>query len=531
MAGATRSSSIEVMSGSAPSFDESQPVPLALAASASAPPSVPAPSSASTAVSRSSSSAASTASDITLPPLPAAQSSSADRGRIIIRTVNISLIASNVAGAIDRISTVARELGGWVVSSDRESTHTGFVSIRVPAELLDDALSFLRQTAVEVTAEASSSTDLTDEYVDNQSRLTSLRAAEAIVLGIMDRAESVQDALTVQRELVQIQSQIETILGRNKYLEQASAYSLINIRVNLAPQSMPVDVGVDQTLSIGRQSTFRATFVPPEDIEAFGYHWDFGDGSPVVTGYRTAPTTVPGERITSTVIHSYQDDTESPYIIEFQISATGPAGIFEGSDTLIATVARVPAITVFAGDERLQVDAGRPIELVGSFTRPAGLSNFRARWSFGDDSPDAILPLIESETEVRRTHTYENHRAEPFVAVLTITADSDAGEISAIASTQVVVNEYRGFFATGWDPGATIRTATQAVAGIGQALGTVLIWVVALSVYWIPLAVIAFFTPRLIELWRRRQQRQITQLMSDIRSGGRDSGAENPTET
>ncbi len=198
--------STEAMSGGAPSFDESRPVPVALAASASAPPSVPAPSSASAAVARSSSSAASTASDVTLPPLPAAQSSSADRGRIIIRTVNISLIASNVAGAIDRISTVARELGGWVVSSDRESTHTGFVSIRVPAELLDDALSFLRQTAVEVTAEASSSTDLTDEYVDNQSRLTSLRAAEAIVLVIMDRAESVQDALTVQRELVQIQS-------------------------------------------------------------------------------------------------------------------------------------------------------------------------------------------------------------------------------------------------------------------------------------------------------------------------------------
>ena len=454
-----------------------------------------------------------------LPPLPAAQSSAADSGRIIIRTVNMTLIAADVAVAVERIGTIAREMGGWVVSSDRESEHTGFIAIRVPAEILGDALSFLRQSAVDVAAESSSSTDLTDEYVDNQSRLNSLRAAEAVVLGIMDRAETVQDALQVQRELVQIQTQIETVLGRNKYLEQASAYSLINVRVNLAPQTMSTDIGDDRTFSVGRSYPFRATFLPPEGIEEFTWSWDFGDGPVPTSGFRTAATTNPRERITSTVNHEFADDSESPYIVEFKISGTGPAGIYEGKDTLIATVTRIPSITIYPDREVIEANAGDEIEFAATFTRPEGLSNFRARWSFGDDTPDSVHQLPGDQTEVRTAHTYEFHRREAYVAELTITADSEAGEVSASAMVQALVTEYRGFFATSWDPSATIRSATQVVAGIGQAIGSLLIWVVVLSAIWLPIAALVYGGTRVNRYLQHRRQERLNSMMASRSSG------------
>lgn len=462
--------------------------------------------------------------NLTLPPLPAARASAADSGRIIIRTVNMTLIAADVSVAVERIGTIAREMGGWVVSSDRESDHTGFISIRVPAEILGDALAFLRQTAVEVEAESSSSKDLTDEYVDNQSRLTSLRATEAAVLGIMERARTVEDALQVQRELVQIQTQIETVLGRIQFLEQSSAYSLINVRVNLEPQTMPVDIGDDRTFSVGRSYSFRAKFSPPDGIEAFQWSWDFGSGPDPTSGFRTASTTNPRERVTATVNHVFEDDLESPYIVEFKITGTGPAGIYHGRDTLIASVTRIPSITIYPDREVIEASAGEEVEIGAMFTRPEGLSNFRARWNFGDDTPDSAHQLPGDQTEVRTAHIYEFHRPGPFDVNLTITADSEAGEVSTSAFIQVFVSEYRGFFATSWNPGETVRTATHVAADIGQAVGSGLIWIAVLSVVWVPLAALAYGGLRGALYLRNRRRDHLNALTASRSSGEERTG-------
>ena len=52
--------------------------------------------------------------------------------RIIIRTVDMTLIVPDVIATLEDISTLAKRFEGWVVSSDRTLTHRGFISIRVP---------------------------------------------------------------------------------------------------------------------------------------------------------------------------------------------------------------------------------------------------------------------------------------------------------------------------------------------------------------------------------------------------------------
>ena len=64
--------------------------------------------------------------------------------RIIIRTVNMTIVVDEIQAAMDDISELAVSMGGWVVSSDRRQKHTGRVSIRVPAADLDSAIETLR---------------------------------------------------------------------------------------------------------------------------------------------------------------------------------------------------------------------------------------------------------------------------------------------------------------------------------------------------------------------------------------------------
>ena len=403
--------------------------------------------------------------------------------RIIVRTVQMNLEVSDVPAMLEEIAKLAEELVGWVVSSNRFERHQGSISFRVPAQRLDEALVRLRNLAVEVKAEVSTSRDVTDEYVDTTARLDNLRATEQALLKLMERADTVEEALNVQKTLTDIQGQIESLQGRVKFLEETSAFSLINVSLTLEPAEVTVDAGVDQTAGVGEVVRFRAFFKPPEDIEDFFFTWDFGDGSGTVESNRTAPTKDEDTRVTATVTHQYSREDESPFFAEVKITGTGDAGLAGGEDILTVTVTKVPVIEVFAG-ERVTVEEDEEIELSGSFTRPKGVTEAKFEWAFGDGSPSETGTLGVGETNVVVKHVYADHRPFPFTAILTITGQSDAGEVESSSSVSVNVTEAEGWVVAGLSPGGAGKTAVRALSGVGQGLSYAVIWLAILSPVW-----------------------------------------------
>ena len=396
--------------------------------------------------------------------------------RIIIRIVDMQLTVSDVAAAVDQVAALAGRSGGWVVSSDRSARHGGYISIRVPAGSLDSAIVRLRELALEVESEISTSQDVTDEYVDIRSRLKGLRATEDRLLEIMQQADKVEDALNVQLELSNLQTRIEQIEGRIKYLEQTSAYSLINIYLQASPLALPVDAGPDKTFAVGATARFRATFQPPPGIDRFSWRWDFGDGSRPVDGSASAPTTNTGERITATVTHTYNDERDSPYIVEFKLTGTGEAGLAEGEDTFIATVIKRPEIAVFAGESQV-AEEDEIVKFSGSFTRPEGLRDFRYRWDFGDGSPAVEGVPPDGETQVTVSHVYPNHRPNEYIVTLTVTAESDAGGVETAGYLGVHVRESESLVISGWSLADAGRSAVRALSAVGYGIVTALLWV------------------------------------------------------
>ena len=420
--------------------------------------------------------------------------------RIIVRTVDMGLVVNDVSQAINNVTELAKKMGGWLVSSDHSQKHRGFVSVRVPADRLDESVRGLRGMAEEVESEVSTSRDVTDEYVDTSARIRNLEATEEALFALMRREGEIKDILAVRQELTNVQGEIERLQGRIKLLEQTSAFSLLNVGLRLAPAEMEVDAGEDQTFSVGRVARFRASFKPPEDIEEFSFTWDFGDGSRQVTGNRTAPTLDDDKRVTATVTHVYADDRESPYIVEIEMMGFGDAGVVEGSDTIIATVTKVPTIEVFAGESKV-VEEDEEFELIGSFTRPEGLTELSFRWDFGDGSPPVSGSLADGVTNAVAEHEYADHRPLPFTATLTVTGQSDAGEVEGMASLLVLVTEADRYVLSGWSAGDTWKSATRALSGVGQVLGTAAIFLLIFSPVWVIVGAIAVVAVR---RWRGR---------------------------
>ena len=412
------------------------------------------------------------------------QAQDVSQRRIIIRTVNMQLVVTDILASLDQISELAKRFEGWVVSSDRSLTHHGAIAIRVPSDQLDDVILLLRGMAEEVESEISTSEDVTDEYVDIQSRLTNQQATESALLRLLDRAETVEEALNVQRELSKVQQEIERMEGRIKFLEETSAFSLVSVQLKLAPSEMLVDAGEDQTVSARIPARFRATFTPPTGIDEFNFTWDFGDGSEPVFGNRTAPTIEGDKRVTATITHFYSDVKNSPYIVEIEMDGFGETGVTEGSDILIVTVTDIPTVEVFAG-EGFVIDQGEEAEFSGSFTRPEGLTNVNYKWDFGDGTAPETGLIPEGSTRVVTAHVYEDFRPFAYQAVLTITADSEVGEIEVPSPLTVVVTEKPAWTVAGWDAGDTGRTAVRTLSAVGAGLATAAIWAGIFSPVWI----------------------------------------------
>ena len=415
--------------------------------------------------------------------------------RIIIYTVDMTLEIVDVATSVDEVGAMAREMGGWIVSTSRAERHVGFISIRVPAERLDEAVARLRGMAVDVQAENASSRDVTDEYVDLTSRLGNLEATETALLRLFDRAATVEEALDVQRTLSQVQGEIEVIQGRINFLEQTSAFSLINVTLVLEPQDMDIDAGGDQIAGVGQPIQFRAFFKPPEGIDRFSFVWDFGDGSGPFYSDRTAPTADEDTRVTAPVTHVYYDVENSPYFAEITMTGTGDAGVAETKASVVATVSEIPVITVFAGST-ITIEEGEQAEFSGSFTSPEGVSDLKFRWTFGDGSSPVTGDVESGVTIATAKHQYANYRPEPYTATLMITGKTDAGDIRASDRIEVIVTEKEGLVIGGWSAGDTGRSAVRALSAVGAVLAQAAIWIGIFSPVWIVILVVGFFVRR-----------------------------------
>jgi len=152
--------------------------------------------------------------------------------RKIVKNGYLTLEVTDIAEAMDGVAEVADELGGYVVSSDkheRDNRTFGSVTFRVPADRFDDAFDRLRQLAIDAPYERTESQDVTEEYTDLEAQLHNLEATEAQYLALLDRAETVEDILAVQRELSNVRGQIERVKGRMQYLERTSDMALIEV--------------------------------------------------------------------------------------------------------------------------------------------------------------------------------------------------------------------------------------------------------------------------------------------------------------
>jgi Domain of unknown function (DUF4349) len=157
-----------------------------------------------------------------------------DFGRKVVKTANLGLRTEEVRQSAAQAQQVAAAAGGSVLSSQvyrSDDSVTAQLVLSVPSAEFERVLDELRGLGEKVTTDSISGQDVTEEYIDLKSRERNLRATEESLLRLYDRAQNVEEALSIQRELTTVRGEIETVQGRIKYLDQHTAYSQITLDI------------------------------------------------------------------------------------------------------------------------------------------------------------------------------------------------------------------------------------------------------------------------------------------------------------
>ncbi len=158
--------------------------------------------------------------------------------RKIIRDAELRVDVDDPMESLRRVTAIAESNGGFVVTSeskrsDSESAWTPnlvvTVTVRVPSAKFGSTLDSIRSLALLVRQEKITGQDVTEEYMDLETRIRTKKALEGQYLEILKQAKKVTDVLEVQKHLAEVRTEIEQFEGRRRFLENRVNLSTIKV--------------------------------------------------------------------------------------------------------------------------------------------------------------------------------------------------------------------------------------------------------------------------------------------------------------
>ncbi len=182
--------------------------------------------------------------------------------RLVIQNVDMSIVVINPEAKMDEIGKMTEDMGGFVVSKNVFQTTTGNniqvpegnITVRVPAENLEQALEQIKADAVEVQNENRSGQDVTREYVNLRSRLKTHEQAAEQLSEILEQKTESAEVIEVFNQLVYHREQIEILTGEINYYEEAAALSAISVHVSAEETLQPLEIAGWRPVGVARDA-------------------------------------------------------------------------------------------------------------------------------------------------------------------------------------------------------------------------------------------------------------------------------------
>lgn len=172
-----------------------------------------------------------------------------DTTRKLIKNVNMNVETKEFDTLLATVKSKTNELGGYIESMDLNngsaysyyrSTRNASLTIRIPQKDLDEFTNAVADIG-NVTSRSDSVEDITLTYVDTASKKDALVIEQERLLELLDKAESVEDILTIESRMSEVRYQLESIESRLRTYDNQVDYSTVYLFIDEVEELTPVE--------------------------------------------------------------------------------------------------------------------------------------------------------------------------------------------------------------------------------------------------------------------------------------------------
>jgi hypothetical protein len=163
----------------------------------------------------------------------------------IIYTAQLTVRAGDVSSAAAQAAQIADGAGGYVssetakVNPDHPSEATASVQLKIPVAAYAATLGQLGHRLGTQLALQQQAQDVTQQVADVDSQVASDQAAIVQLRALLSHAGSVGDLLSVQNQINQEESNLESMQAQQRALSRETSYATVTLTI-LGPKAKPV---------------------------------------------------------------------------------------------------------------------------------------------------------------------------------------------------------------------------------------------------------------------------------------------------
>lgn len=168
----------------------------------------------------------------------------ANEGAKLIRNVDISLETEHFDDAVRLIEQKTAEAGGYIQDSQLYDYSSGMrnqvITVRVPYEKVDGFLTGLDEYAT-IRSKSDTTQDVTLQYADVETHIESLETQHKRLLELMEQAENIEDIIVLNREITEVESELNSYKKQIRNYDNLVSYSTITVSIKESTYIRPVE--------------------------------------------------------------------------------------------------------------------------------------------------------------------------------------------------------------------------------------------------------------------------------------------------
>lgn len=152
--------------------------------------------------------------------------------RKLIKTGNLTFETKNIDSSKRIITAAVEKYNGYISSDDNYTSPdriSGTLVIRIPDDSFDSFIIDATSGVKRFDNRSVNVSDVTEQFIDINARLNTKKELEKRLLELLDNTSSVSEIIEIEKQLGDLRSEIESIEGRLKYLENQVSYSTVSI--------------------------------------------------------------------------------------------------------------------------------------------------------------------------------------------------------------------------------------------------------------------------------------------------------------